>query len=245
MPHACFSLLRPESACLCECLHNRIGRSSCVFKAPIERQLSQSVSLIDAYLQNSRPAQIKKWPDRVRMDETQQVIPTIFYATLADLRRRLVPEAQDFRDLVTARPRTPLKALREHGRALVSRQILALSEYELIATLAFNEIRGEFHSLPSSVQRKSTQTWAVLRKTLDALQPRLLRLERGHPATRHERLAHWRSTCGSFNLGRKLFKTLRACGKSLINCYLAIASHSVHVPTQGEDEYIGLRGMQM
>ena len=180
------------------------------------------------------------------MAQTQQIIVTIFHATLADLQRRMVHEAREFRNLVTTRPRLPLKLLREHGRALVSRQILALSEYELMANLAFNELKGEFRVMPRSIVRKTTRTWLVSSDVLNLLQPRLLRLERGHPVGHRERLAHWQSTCGSFNLGIRTFKKLRACGKNFITCYLAIDRYRENVEaTDSDDEFIGLHCMQI
>ena len=178
------------------------------------------------------------------MSNQEQVISTIFYATPADLRRRLVVEAQEFRQHATLRPRPSLKLRREYGRALVSRQILALAEYELIATLAFNELRGEFGSLPVSIKRKVTRTWLVLTDTLNLLQPRLLRLERGHPVGHHERVAHWQSTCGAFNCGRKVYKKLLACGKNLISCGRSLTAYkSVALGHVADDDFIGLRSM--
>ena len=177
------------------------------------------------------------------MSQDQQIIATIFYATLADLRRRLVHEAREFRQLVTTRPRVSLKLLREHGRALVSRQILALSEYELLANLAFNELKGAFRTLPLSIKRKTTRTWLVSSDVLNLLQPRLLRLERGHPATRHERMAHWQSTIGAFNCGIKAYKKLKTCGKNFIACYQSIPLHGWNDTREEEDEFIGLRCM--
>lgn len=178
--------------------------------------------------------------------QIQTVIPTIFHATLADLRRRLVAEAHEFRQQASLRPRPSLKMRRVYGRALVSRQILALAEYELIATLSFNELRSEFSSLPSYFKRKVTRTWRVLTDTLNSLQPRLLRLERGHPASHHERVAHWRSTCGAFNCGKKAFKKLLACGKNLIKCYQKLTEYNGEASAHGEDaEFIGLRSMRL
>ena len=179
------------------------------------------------------------------MEQSQQIIITIFYATLADLRRRLVTEARDFKQMVLTRPRLPLRLLREHGRALVARQILALSEYELMANLIYNELKAEFHVLPWNVKRKTTSTWLFSSNLLNSLQPRLLRLERGHPATKQERLAHWQSTRGAFNCSIKAFKKFAACAKTLISCHQAIMPHLTSQGPPEDDEFIGLRCMRV